>query len=256
MHPAISAVAAAAALVSMTISAQASGGVDAAWVNATVSIPQHVTASGKFCRGRASARQIAACIADVKPSARTPAIIFMHGCDGMNKDFVAALGNTGLPVFAPDSFAAGGRKQDCRVGADKKSILRLRLKEAAYAVKQAAALEWVDENRIILAGFSEGGVTAALYEHGGVKAKMIFGWSCNSLDPWWRGVRGPASVPVLAVVGAQDEYHQNRSNRGDCGKFIAERKNSRSVVIPRAPHNIVRYEETRAAIANFVRALW
>jgi hypothetical protein len=27
--------------------------------------------------------------------------------------------------------------------------------------------------------------------------------------PWWRGVRGPPSIPVLAIVGSDDPYHQN-----------------------------------------------
>jgi len=38
----------------------------------------------------------------------------------------------------------------------------LRFQEAAY-VKVLKGLPWVDEKKLILAGFSEGGVAAALY---------------------------------------------------------------------------------------------
>lgn len=52
---------------------------------------------------------------------------------------------------------------DCAVGSDKKRIMGLRFEEAAYAAKMLKDLPWVDGNKLILAGFSEGGVTAALY---------------------------------------------------------------------------------------------
>lgn len=227
------------------------------WANAVVSIPQSITATGKFCRGVQEKARIRECIDDVRPDARTPAILFMHGCDGMNLPYVTYLGSLGYPVFAPDSLARGNRQIDCRFYAPDKprSILRARLEEAEYALRQMRALPWIDSRRIILTGFSEGGVTTALHERNDVLGKMIFGWSCNALDPWWRGVRGSRAIPVLAVTGADDPYHKNHSNRGDCGPFIRNRPNSSSLILPNVEHDIIRNRQAQGAIRDFVQSL-
>lgn len=239
------------------LASPAQGRLHRTWTKGVVSIPNSITKNGEFCRGTMDQERVKNCLAAVRPDVKTPAFIFMHGCDGMNMSYVAHLGSLGYPVFAPDSLARGDRKIECEINNQDKprSIIRARLEEAKYAFQQIRALPWVDDSRIILAGFSEGGITTALYEEAGVTGKMIFGWSCNAFDPWWRGVRGASSIPVLAIVGSDDPYHQNPSNRGDCGEFIRKRKRSSSIVIPKVGHDIIRERQAQNAISDFVSSL-
>ena len=137
------------------------------------------------------------------------------------------------------------------MGSDKKQILHMRFEEAAYAARSLKALPWVDERRLILAGHSEGGVTAALYPGDEYAARIILGWTCTSGDSWWSGIRGPSKTPVLAVVGSEDHYYRNKYNAGHCS--VAGRPNSKSVVLKGSGHDIFPLPQTWAAIEEFLK---
>jgi dienelactone hydrolase len=122
-------------------------------------------------------------------------------------------------------------------------------------VAQLKKFEWVDPSKIYLAGYSEGAAAVALYrgdEH--FAGRIIYGWGCTGGD-WWTGINGLV-VPVLAVIGSQDHYLQSANKYGrDCGLYFSDRSNSRSIVIEGAPHNILRYTQTRAATKEFIETI-
>ncbi len=185
-------------------------------------------------------------------SRRHPVVIFMHGCSGALTpgDFFVDLAVTVMP----NSFARPNRPiANCDIGANKGDVMPLRLAEARNAIAWLKRMPWVDTSKIYLAGFSEGGMTAAL--HAGeerLAGRIILGWTCASVDPHLAGLKGPP-VPILAVVGSGDKYAQRPFNiNRNCGEYFGGRANSESVVIKDGPHDILRFPETRDAIRRFI----
>ena len=158
-----------------------------------------------------------------------PAVIFLHGCKGWNNRqarVMDLINDNGFTTFSPNSFARPGRKRKCgKVG---RSTLNLRFNEIRYALKQIRKLPWIDQSRLVLAGFSEGGLAAARYTGGEFKAVIVMGWGCR------RGILGaPNHVPVLNIVGKND-YETRWGNRL-CN--VGSRPNSKAVHVE-AGHDI------------------
>ena len=221
--------------------------VQSTWQDATVAIPDALR--GEECSGRATTD----CLQKLNPTTKLPVVVYIHGCSGPNPGVVTDFKNLGYVTIAPNSLARARRTVDCAVGSDKKGIMGLRFQEAAYAAKVLKGMAWVDQSKLILAGFSEGGVTAALYSGDEYAARVILGWTCTSADSWWGGIRGPSKTPVLSVVGSRDHYYQNKSNAGQCR--VESRPKSKSVVLKGTGHEVVYLTETWAAVDEFLKSV-
>lgn len=173
------------------------------------------------------------------PGARWPVILYMHGCTGIgNYDFFQALAERGYVVIAPDSMARRYRPLQCdpetATGGMNLFVYEYRLAEVAYAAQQLRQMGWVDQNRLYLVGASEGGVAAALYRGDEFAARVIAGWTCLGA-PLVRGIAAPSHIPVLSVVSDADPWYgaqqAGAGRQRDCGAFMADRPNSKSMVL-------------------------
>ncbi len=126
-----------------------------------------------------------------------PAVLFLHGCGGINQrqyHVMEMFTNLGYVTFMPDSFARPGRWRAC--GATRR-IQHLRFAEIAYALSEIRKIPWIDQSRLVLAGFSEGGVIAGRYDGTEFKARVVMGWGCVG-----GGLTGEG--PLLNLVGKRD----------------------------------------------------
>ena len=94
----------------------------------------------------------------IKPNTKVPAVIYSHGCKGPTaaSSWAVPFNEFGFVFFAPDSFKRPGRKSICY----KKGVpwrVPMRHEEIRFALKQIKKLNWIDQNRIVLVGKSEGG---------------------------------------------------------------------------------------------------
>lgn len=193
--------------------------------------------------GRASTWE--KCLAAGPPgvSGPQPAVVFLHGCAGWGsrqEDVMRTIQRNGYAVFAPDSFARPGRVKECGRG-DLWGRTRVRLEEATYALARVRQLPWVDPQRLVLAGFSEGGFAVASYPHHDVRAILVLGWGCKA------GLHVPASVPVLNVVGRRDDEISTGSSL--CS--MLGRPGSRAVNVD-AGHNVADDPETTRIVGDFL----
>ncbi len=97
----------------------------------------------------------------IKPGAKLPVVLYMHGCEGIRRQaghYRELLLSLGYGVFMPDSFRRPGRRA-CDQHGSLSYRVRLRLEEVEYAVARIKELSWVDQSRVVLMGFSEGGNT-------------------------------------------------------------------------------------------------
>ena len=141
-------------------------------------------------------------IKNLKPncsSQKVPAVVFMHGSHGLRErqfrhmDLFVRLG---YPVFAPDSFARPNRRQ---ARGKSMSVMHLRLEEVRIAVQNLKKYPWIDQDKLILAGFSEGGITVREYGGDEFIAHIGMGFGCNN-----GGFSAPIKVAALHINGSHD----------------------------------------------------
>ena len=109
--------------------------------------------------------------ADIKPDARAPAVLVMHGCSGIfgsPNSYQMFFMERGFAVFEPDSFARPGHI--CKYGK-----LSMRTEDLEYAFEKIRKLPWVDPDRIFLMGISQGGAAVARWSKPGFAAHIILG---------------------------------------------------------------------------------
>lgn len=191
---------------------------------------------------------------------KIPLVIYLHGCAGFDdyarQDFNFLLSN-GYAVLAPLSFARKYKPQSCdpknNEGGLHRGVLDFRLAEASYAHRAANSLPWVDKRNIFMMGFSEGGITAAQYRHGGLAGRIILGWTCcNNVWPEYSGISGPQDEPILAVVASNDPWFSNPWTYGHCGSWMSSRQNAESVVVNVNFHHVQSLPEVKEKILKFL----
>jgi dienelactone hydrolase len=216
----------------------------AAWKGGKMYVPASLSISG-VCDSESGGT----CAAFIKPG-KHPVIVYLHGCGGLRtpRTFL----DLGAIVIAPDSFAGGGGcKPDA---AHMLSLVNARYADVSHAVGQIQAAAWADPDKLVLAGFSNGGQVTASYPGSEFKARVIVAWTCNNpRAPSQNGVRG--SGPALAVLGTADDFYRKIGISGDCGSALADRAGSRSVLIEGGTHEILDHADTRVAVSGFVRSV-
>ena len=193
-----------------------------------------------------------------------PTVIYMHGCNGFwpgtdrRVDFIASLK---FAAIAPNSFARNKAPTSCEPlnhkGGMYRPTLRMRQNEAAYAIREARKLPWVDSRNIYLMGLSQGGITTVTFSGETVSARIIEGWGCHAGWPEYHGLNAPATEPVLSLVGDKDPWFQNPVLQGDCGKFMLNEA-SHSVVFRtgslRYKHELLEYPKVKDVVQKFLEA--
>jgi len=194
-----------------------------------------------------------------------PIAIHLHGCAGfwqgtdLRGSYLASLG---FVVIAPDSFARTNKPQSCdpttQQGGFHRGTLALRQAEAAHAIARVRALPWVDKEKMVLTGHSEGAIATATLGAAhtvGFKARVIEGWGCNAYWQEYAGLNSSPDLPVLSLVGNRDPWFRLSFLQGDCGEFMKNAA-SRSVVYGEPPlksvHNLFDYTRPREDLRNFL----
>jgi hypothetical protein len=216
-----------------------------AWDSGRIYVPASLSASGEPCAGQIGGK----CMERIA-AGRHPVILFLHGCDGIRRP--KALLDLDAIVVEPDSFWQGER---CSLNvAEMAKLLAARMQDVAAAVHALLAAAWADPTRLVLAGYSQGGIAAALYEGPEFKARIVIAWPCQirASGPAGRetGVRGEG--PVLAIQSRDDALYKRLGIEGDCGPEISERPGSRALLLAGSAHRVLDDPKTREAIAAFV----
>ena len=175
------------------------------------------------------------------------------------------MANLGFVVVAPASFARKKYAQSCDPRTNNadmfREVLRLRQNDAAFAIQQVRKLPFVDQDRIILMGLSQGGVTAATYKSRSPKTdvthRIIEGWTCNAGWPEYDGLKAGRSEPVLSLVGANDPWYQTKWVRGHCGTEMRRSNGSVSVVFKSGKlartHELLEHRPAQKALREFLQ---
>jgi len=226
-------------------------GVAATWNAASVALPGAATGRRPIF-GRWRDRNVQAAVNSIPAGTKVPAIVYLHGCDGISVEEESAritYMEAGYAIFFPDSFARIGRRANCspdshRAGAEPEAHA-YRIEEIAYARQQLRQLPWIDQSRVFAIGFSEGGMALAGYEGDDFARIVITGWHCDGIGRY-KGLRTPKDIPVLAIIGADDPWYTAKKGR-HCGQYFGDRKHSRSIVLAHNGHAIMNSENLENA---------
>lgn len=227
------------------------------WISAIIHVP---TSKGRSKKMRASALSAWSPRTDGK----LPAVVYLHGCSGIWEGThrrVRMMAELGFVTAAPASMARQKYAQSCDVqtntGGMHRNVLKMRQNDAAYAVAQLRRLPFVDPNRIVIMGLSEGGITTAtLRPQPGEVARIIEGWTCHAGWPEYKGLKAKSSTPVLSLLGKDDPWFQEPYLRGDCSRFMRPNNGSRSVVynsgVLGAEHELLDHSNPRKEVVRFL----
>ena len=180
----------------------------------------------------------------IKPGAKVPAVIYAHGCKGLKAAGTWSLwfNEFGFAFFAPDSFKRPGRTALCYAG-NAETKFSMRIEEIEFAHQQISKLDWIDPNRIVLVGKSEGGGAVSYFGGDGFTAHIILAYDCRVLN----GSPGaPSGVAVLNLVGADDP------NEGLCS-IVRDGRGSKAISLPGHRHSFDGAEVAVAAVAKFLK---
>lgn len=228
------------------------------WADATVAVPFSAVDPGLAdVSGRMA--EVEGRLRAAEPARQLPVVVFLHGCNGLHSGYrvdVAFLRARGYAVVAPNSFARAYKPASCdwrsKTGGSHPGVIGFRLAETEYALDRVRGFPWVDPERIVLMGQSEGGVTTANYPGDGLAARVILGWTCQIPWPPLWGLRGDRETPVLAVVSKGDAWFKPWYLAGHCGEDMDGFADARSVVLDATMHHILRLPDGQRAVAEFL----
>lgn len=216
---------------------------EAAWKAGRMFVPGALMQDGKPCGSEAGGK----CVAGLKPG-KHPVVLFLHGCGGPRTPNVFFA--LGAIIVAPNSFSQGAKCNENDMNA-MVALLKSRGQEVAFASKQLRESSYADPDKLILAGYSQGGQLTAIYPGSEFKARVMVAWTCTHKSPQLTGLKG--SGPALAVLGTNDEYFRKVGISGNCDSAVASRGGpSKSVLIKGGSHEILDHAETKAAVAAFL----
>jgi len=228
------------------------------WDGGTVVVPvSRYVSGGRDLRGTMDRLEPALETLDL--GTRIPAVVFLHGCNGLHGGYrvdLDFLRDKGYAVIAPDSFSRDYKPRSCdwrsKSAGFHPGVIGFRLAEAEYAIDRVKRFPWVDPDRVVLIGQSEGGMTTANYTADGIAAKVVLGWTCQIPWPPLWGLDGPADLPVLSVVSDGDRWFQRWFVRGHCGEDMDGFEDATSVVLNSSTHHVMRLSEAREAVGSFL----
>jgi dienelactone hydrolase len=198
-----------------------------------------------------------------------PLVVVMHGSSGVApavKEFQVWLADElGAASVAPDSLAIPDRLTYISPVdvATYERVHALRLAELENALKAARDWSWVDRQRLVMAGTSEGAVAVGRYGGKDAAARLIYSWSCedNYFVTAPRLGIGPKE-PVLNAISARDPYfsaanpwNKDRAVTGSCAAALKDDPRAEVMVIDADVHTILNRPDVRDRSAQFLRGV-
>ncbi|CCD97955.1 hypothetical protein [Bradyrhizobium sp. STM 3809] len=198
-----------------------------------------------------------------------PLVVVMHGSSGVApavKEFQSWLADElGVASVAPDSLAIPDRLTYTSPVdvATYERVHDLRLAELENALKASRDWSWVDRQRLVLAGTSEGSVAVGRYAGRDVAARLIYSWSCedNYFVTAPRLGIGPKE-PVLNAISARDPYfsaanlwNKDRAVTGSCAAALKDDPKAEVMLVDADVHTILNRPDVRERSAQFLRGV-
>jgi len=175
-----------------------------------------------------------------------PVAITLHGCSGISENLVIQnfpvfLASLGYLVIEPNSYV-GDSNGICLTG----ESFEFRVPDARYALNQVLQGKYLDKNRLVIHGQSQGGVILTLNYFEGPTHFLITGYSCSYSKVNFP-IKFPTNSSVMFVGATEDNFS---STVLDCPKLG---NNVQAVLIKGPYHNPLNSSDGIKAITEFLK---
>ncbi len=172
-----------------------------------------------------------------------PAVVLMHGCDGLKDIIWRGLNNhanylvaKGFVVLILDSFTSRGKSggKVCRTETELGSARYYRQYDAYHALEFLQSKTFIDKDNIFLMGQSNGGSVALLVASGPDKSEFPSELRFRAIAayyPWCSALKTHIVSPLLVLHAENDDWVPPR--------HCLEIKNS----VTGAPYEVIVYED-------------
>jgi dienelactone hydrolase len=136
-----------------------------------------------------------------------PAVVLLHGCAGnprrLDERWGKRIAGWGYVTLALDRFGPRGIENACTGGAPIDMAF-----DAYRALTYLVQQPFVDGERVVLLGFSQGGwLTLASLERGVIEQTARHKFRAGiAFYPPCKGFKGNMTVPTLILIGASDDW--------------------------------------------------
>lgn len=198
-----------------------------------------------------------------------PVVVIMHGSSGVAgfiKEYQNWLADDlGLVSIAPDSLAIPDRLTYTSPIAKEvyERLHALRLAELENALAKVQGYPWVDRNRIVVIGTSEGSVPVARLPGTLPVGRVMYSWSCETnyfVDQ--PKIEIPPETPVLSVIASRDPYfspdsplNKDMTVKGTCADALKNYKDATITILSTDKHTIMNFPQARDITAAFLRRI-
>ncbi len=167
---------------------------------------------------------------------RLPAVVYLHGCGGRGNtahSHIRFFKLRGYAVFAPDHWSRpNAQAVHCDADTARSfagpEVNALRHAEARRVRRGLRGLAWIDQERVVLVGHSQGANAAASYPHKGDFAKIVaIAGDCHF------GVE--SHTPLLTVAARNDAWHARSPRK--CKDFSGPQ--FESLTVAGGDHNVI-----------------
>lgn len=155
----------------------------------------------------ASAQPLQAYLRQPDSAVPLPAVVLLHGCNGnfkrLDERWGKRVAGWGYVTLAVDSFGPRGIDNTCAGGAPVDMAF-----DAYRALTYLTQQPFVDSNRVVLLGFSQGGwLTLTSLERGVIEQTAHHKFRAGiAFYPPCKGFKGNMTVPTLILIGASDDW--------------------------------------------------
>jgi dienelactone hydrolase len=138
----------------------------------------------------------------------SPAVVLLHGCGGfpeaLDQEWGVKIVAWGYVTLTVDSFGPRNLKNTCGRGASAADTAFDPYQALKFLVKQ----QFVDPQRVMVVGFSQGGwLSLSAVERGPIEQlaenKFV---AAAAFYPICRAIKGPMTVPTLILTGENDGW--------------------------------------------------
>jgi len=139
-----------------------------------------------------------------------PAVVLLHGCSGVNYDrdnlWVSRLNRWGYITLQVDSLGPRGETNICDSNNLMKKYVPKRAMDAHAAKSYLASLKFVDPKRIVVMGWSHGGMStiASVSEMPG--EKIVPFQAAIAFYPYCYKTLDDLNAPLLILIGGLDDW--------------------------------------------------
>lgn len=197
-----------------------------------------------------------------------PIVFYLNGSAGFTKGAIYRewiTENTNYIFFSPNTLKIKNRPfyNPRSTIYEYEAVHNVRQKEIKFNLDNFLKFTWINKNRIILMGNSEGALAAGIYNGNEFNARILLAWNCEA--GYYKSdvvIGADTNDKILTIIGTEDEYFSVNSEpnngfktTGNCIEKLKNYTQVKNVILSNTKHNLLNNPYVKEEILLFVNNL-